>query len=697
MAQRILRALRELGPLSLYHYGVYSLGIRTGRYRRIQPVRSWEKVDLPDLPEDAYGAQLDPLFNLCAKDLNALLPFREAAEQRADAVLAGRFTLFGIADVDLGFPPDWQAFAPLTDGGPQTFTQPHQHWSLIDLADLPLDVKLIWEVSRFGWVFPLAQAYALSGDRRYVEGFMYLLRSWLEDNPPSAGLNWYSAQEVAIRLIALLFASMTFRDALSDDPEDRDLLIKALWAHGERIPLTLPYAKAQMNNHLLVECAALYLLAESFPSWDESPRWSRIGRRWFERGVNQQVFEDGGYTQHSTNYQRLALQAGILMEQATTLLGKPLQASTRDALGSMAECLGVLVDQEHGTVPNFGPNDGALLLHLSVSPFKDYRPTLQAAWRLFWGEARYLAGAHDDLAQWLVMSEPQRPIRSNPYASSRVFPQAGLHVMENESLRAILRAVEFQTRPGHSDQLHLEIWHQGFNLARDPGTYLYNADKPWDNSLAGAWCHNTVLVGGVEPMLRAGRFLWQMWSRAKILERSSSPEGGITVLCAQHTSDRWPGIRHLRTIALVSEDLIMVADDLLGDGKKTFRMNWNLPDVRWNLQDSKLTFGLSEGEGSLSWDLEDSKWGLYRVGRLIGGEEFIADPITYGWHAPTYALREPGLQLVIECEQTLPIRSVTYWAFKDKAEQAIEVAWTPVGAFRSAIDQLIYGDEVWNR
>jgi hypothetical protein len=269
--------------------------------------------------------------------------------------------------------------------------------------------------------------------------------------------------------------------------------------------------------------------------------------------------------------------------------------------------------------------------------------------------------------------------------------------MENKSLRAILRAIEFKHRPGHSDQLHLEVWHQGFNLARDPGTYLYNAKAPWDNSLAGAWCHNTVMVAGVEPMLRAGRFLWQKWSRAVVLERSSSPGGLIEVLCAMHTAAQWPGIRHVRTVSLVSEDLILVVDDFIGEGSQTIRVNWTMPDIEWKQQGDKLALVLPAGRVTLGWELDQSRWGLYRAGAIVGGEEIVEDPTTFGWHAPTYAQREPGLQLVIDKRRQLPMRVVTYWAFKDRADEAIQVAWLPVGFVRPAFDRLNYSGEVWAR
>jgi hypothetical protein len=164
-----------------------------------------------------------------------------------------------------------------------------------------------------------------------------------------------------------------------------------------------------------------------------------------------------------------------------------------------------------------------------------------------------------------------------------------------------------------------------------------------------------------------------------------------------HTAAQWPGIRHVRTVALVSEDLILVVDDLIGEGAQTIRVNWNLPDVEWSQQDEKLTLVLPSGRISSGWELDQSRWGLYRAGEIVGGEEIIEDPTTYGWHAPTYAVREPGLQLVIDCDRQLPMRAVTTWTLKEMADEAIRVAWSPVGIVQPAFERINYDSEVWTR
>ncbi len=101
--------------------------------------------------------------------------------------------------------------------------------------------------------------------------------------------------------------------------------------------------------------------------------------------------------------------------------------------------------------------------------------------------------------------------------------------------------------PSHADQLHVDLWWRSLNVAQDAGTYLYNADPPWDNNLTTAQVHNTVTVNGRDQFTRAGRFLYLDWFNAY---RRGILEADPAIL--QRTRGRhwgyWRmGVRHART------------------------------------------------------------------------------------------------------------------------------------------------------
>jgi len=87
------------------------------------------------------------------------------------------------------------------------------------------------------------------------------LEQFLAANPPYLGLNWVSAQEAALRLLALSFAWQVFADSANSHAGRVGLLARSIAFHAARIPPTLPYSRSQNNNHLLSEAVGLYTAA----------------------------------------------------------------------------------------------------------------------------------------------------------------------------------------------------------------------------------------------------------------------------------------------------------------------------------------------------------------------------------------------------------------------------------------------------
>jgi len=66
------------------------------------------------------------------------------------------------------------------------------------------------------------------------------------------GPNWMNGQEVAIRLMAFVWAVQIFADSTETTKERKYQLTQSITQHASRITQTLIYARAQNNNHLLI-------------------------------------------------------------------------------------------------------------------------------------------------------------------------------------------------------------------------------------------------------------------------------------------------------------------------------------------------------------------------------------------------------------------------------------------------------------
>jgi hypothetical protein len=225
--------------------------------------------------------------------------------------------------------------------------------------------------------------------------------------------------------------------------------------------------------------------------------------------------------------------------------------------------------------------------------------------------------------------------------------------------------------------MHLDLWFSRFNIAMDAGTYLYNADHPWDNALSGAAHHNTVLVDGAEAMLRAGRFLWLDWNQATVLGRWRSQEGGLEVLAAERLGDLAGEVTHRRTVVRAGDRRWVVIDDLLGVGKHRVDLNWLLPDLPWSLEAGSLMLASPVGDVRLEIEPPESAQSLIRAGKCIFGPGLDGPIVTRGWFSPTYALKIPALQLVNRWEANLPLRIQSRWSWKGSDLDRTEIGFNP--------------------
>jgi hypothetical protein len=665
-ASLILDALRELGSRQLGLYAIYQLGLRTGYYR-------WATQAAPDVDPGRVSLDWLPLPGRAA--LGGLLGEGgvDQALSQADEILAGRVRLFGgePAPLELTLPGPLAHWTEASYGLPKS-----------DESD-PVDVKFIWEPGRFGWAYTLGRAYHLSADERYPRAFWSYAGRFLEGNPPYLGAHWASAQEAALRLMALVFALRIFSGSPHTTPQRVERLARAIAAHAHRIPPTLTYARAQNNNHLLSEAAGLYTASLALPEHPAAPRWRILGWRWFNRGVQEQVAPSGAYGQHSANYQRLALQLALWMGVLASAQGEALPGATRRRLAAATRWLAALLDPRSGRLPNLGPNDGAYILPLTIYPFYDYRPVLQAASLAFLGAACLEPGPWDEMATWLTGEAPFERERA-PSFDPRPPGGAGTspHIirLKDHPSWAYLRAAHFDGRPGHADQLHLDLWWRGQNVAQDAGTYLYNAPSPWDNALARTQVHNTLTVNGQEQMQRAGRFLYLRRAQAQVLACERAENGAWQRLVAQHDGYRRLGLTHRRTVTGYEQGRWLVEDSLVPSAVKAdgasveAGLHWLLPDWDWQVDygdelSVALRLGSPHGQLRLILSLAEPdspraelpKLQLARAGERIYGDGDV-EP-SWGWSSPTYGDKIPALAVRWVVTIAPPILLCSEWIF----------------------------------
>jgi hypothetical protein len=551
------RTLWRLGPLNVLRVGTYRVLLRSGFYRRILPIEAPISGPFFDWAPVPIGASAPALADGLA--WTAL----------ADRVLAGELPAFSHRWVGAGFPPRWHR-SLLTQVDAEA---PQEHWTrLPDFGLVGGDVKGYWEAARFDGLLILTLGWLCSRRDDLRQAIEQWLEDWCLNNPGNAGLQWKCGQETAIRAMQLLLASELLQRW--SGATTRPAMASLLAQHARRISPTLLYAIGQDNNHGTSEAAALFTIGTFLARRGEpllahrGRRWRVQGRHWLEDRLARLVQPDGSFSQHSTNYHRVLLDTCSFAETYRHWTSEPaFSARWMARCRAATHWLAGMTDPQSGDAPNLGANDGARLFVLHHQPFRDFRPSVQWAARLFTEGPAYAAGPQDEALQWLGLERangaPPKP------ATCALWPDGGYAKLVVPRAWTLLRLPRYPFRPSHADGLHLDLWLDGQPLACDGGSFGYAAEERWQRYFTGTASHNTVQFDNRDQVPRVSRFLFGEWLDCAEL----SFDAAASTVSAAYRDHL--GARHRRTVTLTPR-CCRVVDEVAGFRERAV--------LRWRLQ-----------------------------------------------------------------------------------------------------------------
>ena len=527
-------------------------------------------------------------------------------------------------------PPDWHA-NPITG---KRVPQPERDWWLIPDFDPAVgDIKLIWELSRFDWVLAFSQ-HARAGNLEALRRLNDWMNDWCTQNPPYKGPNWKCGQEASIRVMHLAMAALI----LEQFKTAPTALITIVELHLQRIAPTVSYAMAQDNNHGTSEAAALFIggswLAETGSS--QGAKWAKMGRRWLENRASRLIGEDGSFSQYSLNYHRVMLDTFSMVEVWRRRMVLPEFSSCwQQRARAASHWLNAMTNCCNGDGPNLGANDGARLLPLTDTDYRDYRPSVQLATVLFSQADAYSEdGMWNQPLQWLGLD---RPGKTSPVSKSEVFDQGGFALLCMGDAKAILRYPHFRFRPSQADALHLDFWLQGRNLLRDAGTYSYNTEARWLRYFPGTASHNTVEFDGRDQMPRLSRFLFGDWLKTNVFQALSDSPDEQTITAGYKDGKN---AQHSRSISL-RKGLLCVTDEITGFKEKAI-LRWRLEPGDWQVSENELSNG------------------THRI-KVTADIPFARYELVEGWESRYYQDKQPVPVLEVEVHQSCKLITEYRW------------------------------------
>jgi hypothetical protein len=575
-------------------------------------------------------------------------------------VLVRSFDLLGYRGLWFGDPVVW-SLDPVSGR-----RSPFVHWTSIDLTEPAStgDCKVVWELSRHQFLVTAGLAYRTTGDEKYAEAFVSLIRSWMLANPPGFGINWASSLEAALRIVSWSWALFLFRGSGRVTEDLFEEMAAGIGAHASHIERYLS-RHSSPNTHLTGEALGLFYAGVLFPENRLAVRWRAVGQAILEEQIHIQVLPDGAHFEQSTTYQRYTIEIYlhylILAERngikVSTIVGERVQA--------MLDML-LALRRPDGGMPAIGDSDGGSLLPMVPRGPGDPRGLFATA-AVHFGRADYAWAAEGLQPEALWFFGPRALERfasrdaAPPEGTSRAFVDGGYVVMRSGWSRDSHQLI-FDAGPlgcpltgghGHADLLSVQVSPFGEPCIVDPGTYGYSIDPGLRSHFRGTSAHATVLVDGQGQAEPSGAFRWRQRPAARLRRFLSEP--AFDFADGSHEAySRFPDpVVHRRRVVFVrSPGYWVIADDLSGlrEHRVELRFQFSpLPVVL--LADSWVRAEVSGGRGLLLRAFS----GVALAVRIAQGS---TAPIE-GWVSSDYGQREPAPLLVCSANARLPLRVIT--------------------------------------
>ncbi|NIT54434.1 MAG: hypothetical protein GWO41_17220, partial [candidate division Zixibacteria bacterium] len=482
----------------------------------------------------------------------------ERSLKMAEEILRDRYPVFADEPMDFGSPPNW--FLEPSTG---KISEPDFYDDIPYLCgDAVGDSRVVWELSRLKFIYPLGQAYILTGVDRYALKAFGILEDWFRRNPPGQGINWCSSLECAFRIYALIWTIELFRNIELLDDRFAELVWYYVYHLADHINSHLSFYFSP-HTHLTGEAFGLFMAGLFFPELNHSEDFMTRGLEILEKELENQFTEEGAHTELSTCYHRYSLDFYMHTILLAELNNIPLPPLFREKTGQMAEYL-LKLRRPDGLWPQLGDSDGGKLVWLEFDDARDCTASLSNAALLF-NRREFNPGKARFESSWLfgisACREHNDKRNGDVKLDSEHMEDSGYAVLRSEDQRSYLlfdcgRFGSREAAHSHADALSFELVVGSEPVFIDPGTYCYTKDKSMRNYFRSAAAHNVCLVDDKGCADEENVFDWQYYSDAEVQRAILSKY--FDFISAGVERKRTPGFQHRRDIYRIGDDYFII-------------------------------------------------------------------------------------------------------------------------------------------
>ncbi|HUV36245.1 MAG TPA: heparinase II/III family protein, partial [Patescibacteria group bacterium] len=374
----------------------------------------------------------------------------------------------------------------------------YKFW-LYDRYELPADLTWRENPARSrNWVFfllsfdflgVLNEAFAITGDRRFLERGRELIIDFKEDNYnperlPSRDLSWYE-HTVAIRALFLLDFWQLSTDDGAPDSTFTGTFLDLLWRHARFLEADCNYTGD--SNHGIFNAAAMLRISLLFPEFREASHWRAVAVQRLESQLFDNVTGDGIHAEYSPWYQIWV--AGVLeqIRRDCRMNGIRISKEVGLTIARLSDAIPHLFHPD-GTIALFGDSDA-----FPSMPYQDLALSRLAVYRYIRSGGRY---------------------GPRPRERTREFPIAGFYSMRSgwgkkrplkEETCLLINLSGRAKQHDHYDNMGFEFSAKGQKWVTDLGRWAYEHGDIRRRFIISPMAHNIVVPHSLDTIGGSGK------------------------------------------------------------------------------------------------------------------------------------------------------------------------------------------------
>lgn len=493
-------------------------------------------------------------------------------------------------------------------------------------------------LSRFMYWESELVAWWKTGDAKYAEDFVDVMRQWVDANPApdridntfSKNGNVWRTLEMGIRGDNWMRAFTGFFNAPCFTDADKVKMTRSLVEHARLLHAFNKDRGYAAGNWQVVEVTGLLSIALSFPEFEESDAWRDTALRTLESHLEKGVYADGAFMECTPGYHNWVAERLMTAARLCEING----VSTPLLEGKyrrMYEFLLAIATPDRA-MPMVGD--------CGRSPRNVCGPLANAA--LLFQDSQFRFFASDDVsidAVWIFGPDAAARYRAiapkRPAFTSTRLPDSGFITMrsgwQNDARYLFFNAVRYGGGHSHPDSLSVDIFADRL-LVTDSGRENYN--HPLHRQYyRKTRAHNVVVIGGREQPLKLDPVV-EAWETNETYDFARA-------------SIAYDGFTHRRSVVFIKPDYWVIRDEIEGSGEteEDLEQIWNFPPSTVKV----------DGTSSIRTD-DNGKTNLHIIQAQTDG---LSASVEEGWYGPNAGASVHSPTGVFRKRAALPAMFVT--------------------------------------